>query len=312
MNGPAVPSSSPWMESIGWMLLHSLWQGAGVAMAMAVALCVLRRAPAHARYLVSCAAMILMVALPIATLSRGNVPHPSPSIHHDAVAEPAIVAPIGLDGGSSLRIPTLADRLEPMLPAIVALWMAGVGVLSLRLLGGWIQARRWVRHHTRPLADPWPARVERLKERLGIRRAVALLESARVEVPMVVGWLRPAVLVPVAALSGLSVPELEAILAHELAHVRRHDYLINLIQCVVEVVMFYHPATWWISRASAASASNAATTWPWRSVATGSSTRGPWPPWRDCVSPRSPRQRRPAAGSCSPASAASSNLRRSR
>ena len=135
-----------------------------------------------------------------------------------------------------------------MLPAIVSLWMAGVAVFSMRLLGGWIQARRWVRHDTRPMTDPWIDRVERLKERLGVHRAVALLESARVEVPMVVGWLRPAILVPFAALAGLSAPELEAILAHELAHIRRHDYLINLIQCVVEVLVFYHPATWWISR----------------------------------------------------------------
>ena len=91
MNGPAIPSSSPWIEAIGWMLLHSLWQGAGVAMVLAFMLCVLRRAPARMRYLAACAAMILLVALPIATLFRGNVPHPSPSIHHDAVAEPAIV-----------------------------------------------------------------------------------------------------------------------------------------------------------------------------------------------------------------------------
>ena len=123
--------------------------------------------------------------------------------------------------------------------------MTGAGVLSLRLLGGWASARRWVRRDTRPVVCPW---IDRLKERMGIRRAVALLESARVEVPMVVGWLRPAILVPVAALSGLTAPELEAILAHELAHIRRHDYLVNLLQCVVEILMFHHPATWWITR----------------------------------------------------------------
>ena len=269
-----------------------------------------------ARYLAACAAMILIVALPIAPFPIGRSP--------PAAAGPSAVSraagdrdgrdahrldPASIPGPKELR---LADRIEPMLPAIVALWMAGVGVFSLRLLGGWLQARRWVRRQTRPLADPWPDRVERLKERLGVRRAVALLESARVEVPMVVGWLRPAILVPVAALSGLGVPELEAILAHELAHIRRHDYLVNLIQCVVEVLMFYHPATWWISRVIRRERESAATTWPWRPAATGSPTRGPWRPWRDCASPRSPRQRRPTAASCSPASAASSTLRRSR
>jgi beta-lactamase regulating signal transducer with metallopeptidase domain len=136
-------------------------------------------------------------------------------------------------------------RIGPIFPAIVGLWMTGVGALSLRLLGGWVLARRLVRRDTRPLVGAW---IDRLKERMRMRHAVAFLESAHVEVPMVIGWLRPAILVPVAALSGLTAPELEAILAHELAHIRRHDYVVNLLQCVVEVLIFYHPATWWITR----------------------------------------------------------------
>jgi beta-lactamase regulating signal transducer with metallopeptidase domain len=254
MNGPAYWSASPWVEAIGWTLLHSLWQGAGVAMALAVVLGVLRRAPAQARYLAACAAMMLMVALPVATLLRSGDIHPSPRLDHAAIAKPAVVAkmtPIGLDLAvrPGMARSWIVDRIEPVLPVAVALWLAGVGGFSLRLLGGWIQARRWARDHTRLLVDSWPDRLDRLKLRLGVRRAVALLESSRVEVPMVVGWVRPAILVPVAALSGLTVPELEAILAHELAHIRRHDYLVNVIQCAVEVVMFYHPATWWVSSA---------------------------------------------------------------
>ena len=137
--------------------------------------------------------------------------------------------------------------MRPVLPAIVALWVAGTGVFSLRLLGGWVHAQQWLRRDTRPLTGPWLDQLDRLKERMKLPQAVRLLESSCIEVPMVVGWLRPAILVPVAALSGLSAVELEAILAHELAHIRRHDYLINLLQCVVETLVFYHPATWWIS-----------------------------------------------------------------
>jgi beta-lactamase regulating signal transducer with metallopeptidase domain len=248
MSGPVTMSASPWIVAIGWMLLHSLWQGAGIAIALGVVLRALRCAPSQVRYLASCAAMVVLVALPIASLRR-----PPPPVRPDAVAETRIrlaVTPVAADRASTSPpvVLRLTDRMEPLLPAIVAGWLAGVGVFSLRLLGGWIQALRWVRCRTRPLADPWPDRFDRLKERLGVRRAVALLESAWVEVPMVVGWLRPAVLVPVAALSGLSVAELEAILAHELAHIRRYDYLVNVVQCVVEVLMFYHPAAWWISR----------------------------------------------------------------
>jgi beta-lactamase regulating signal transducer with metallopeptidase domain len=235
MNGLAGWSASPWIGTIGWTLLHSLWQGAGVAIVLALVLGVLRRAPSSARYLAACAGMMVMVALPVLALLRSGAPDLRPRVDEGAAAGPPAIATrtaVVLDPGSIAAPdgPRIVGRVEPMLPAIVALWMAGVGGCSLRLLGGWVQARRWARQHTRPLADPWPDRVARLKERLGIRRAVTLLESARIEVPMVVGWVRPAILVPVAALSGLGMPELEAILAHELAHIRRHDYLVNLIQ----------------------------------------------------------------------------------
>ena len=87
----------------------------------------------------------------------------------------------------------------------------------------------------------------RLAQALRIRGAIRLLESAAVEVPTVIGWLRPVVLIPVATLSGLSTEQMEMVLAHELAHIRRHDFFVNLMQAVVETLLFYHPAVWWIS-----------------------------------------------------------------
>ncbi len=238
--------SSSGVDAIGWMLLHSLWQGAAIAIALALVLLFLCRAPAQARYLAACGAMALMIALPAAAVWRPRailsvVPAPRPIDPQPTTAEGTVSTK--LDSTPAPR--PWRTRIVTIFPAIVGLWMTGAGVLSLRLLGGWVLARRWVRRDTRPLVWPW---INRLKERMGIRRAVAFLESASIEVPMVIGWLRPVILVPVAALSGLTAPELEAILAHELAHIRRHDYLVNLLQCVVEVLMFYHPATWWVTR----------------------------------------------------------------
>ncbi len=253
MIGISAASSSTWVNAIGWMLLHSLWQGAAVAMSLALVLRVLRRAPAQARYLWACIAMSLLVALPAASLRRPeSTPSVIPGTHSPGTD------PLKLGGGPTPglnRTPStrseeirFVDRIQPILPAIVGLWMAGAGVLSLRLLGGWILSRRWARRDTRPLVGHWIDRLDRLKERMGIRRIVILLESSHVEVPMIVGCIRPAVLVPVAVLSGLTAPELETILAHELAHIRRHDYFVNVLQCVVEILVFYHPATWWIAR----------------------------------------------------------------
>ena len=104
-----------------------------------------------------------------------------------------------------------------------------------------------VRRETRPAAQPWAESLARLKDRLRIDRPVRLLGSIRLQVPVVVGWLRPVILLPVTALTGLPSDQLEAILAHELAHIRRYDYLVNLVQSVVETLLFYHPAAWWIS-----------------------------------------------------------------
>ncbi len=238
--------SSSWVDTIGWMLLHSLWQGAAVGLALALVLRLPHRVPAQARYLAACVAMSLMIVLPVAAVRRlETIPSVVPTPRAIERQPPRAEEPADPEVYSTLALRPWRARIVLVFPAIVGLWMTGAGVLSLRLLGGWASARRWVRRDTRPLICPW---IDRLKERMGIRRAVALLVSARVEVPMVVGWLRPAILVPIAAFSGLTAPEMEAILAHELAHIRRHDYLVNVLQCVVEILVFYHPATWWITR----------------------------------------------------------------
>ena len=127
--------------------------------------------------------------------------------------------------------------------------MLGVLVLSLRLLGGWVLTLMLARRAVRAVS-PIRSRPRRgeMARRLELQRRFAVLESAAVSVPTLVGWVRPVVLLPASALAGLSPQcSCEAVLAHELAHVRRHDYLVNLLQSVVETLLFYHPAVWWVS-----------------------------------------------------------------
>jgi uncharacterized protein involved in exopolysaccharide biosynthesis len=146
------------------------------------------------------------------------------------------------------QISAFGASLDPSLPWVVSLWFLGVLVFSAR----WFQGCRWLRRlktrEVEPLADPvWIATLERLKRRLRVARPVLLLRSALAEVPMVTGWLRPIILMPASTLTGLTPAQLETILAHELAHVRRYDGLVNTLQNLLETVMFYHPAVWWIS-----------------------------------------------------------------
>lgn len=151
------------------------------------------------------------------------------------------------------RLPTGGDRdsiarlVHPWLPAFVVFWLSGAVLFSLRPLVGW-----WtIRHLRRTGINELSAHVQHLvnatTEKMGVRRAIRFVQSTAVTAPIVVGWLRPLVLLPISVLTGLTDAQLQAVIAHEIAHVRRHDYLINMMQTVVESLFFYHPAVWWLS-----------------------------------------------------------------
>jgi beta-lactamase regulating signal transducer with metallopeptidase domain len=138
--------------------------------------------------------------------------------------------------------------LRPWLSAIVWAWCLGVVAFATRPLLGWYTVRRLRTVGISPVPASAQSVLERTSQRLGLRRATQILQSTLVQVPVVAGYFRPVILVPMSVISGLPVSQLEAILAHELAHIRRHDYLVNLLQTLVETVFFYHPAVWWLSR----------------------------------------------------------------
>jgi beta-lactamase regulating signal transducer with metallopeptidase domain/uncharacterized protein involved in exopolysaccharide biosynthesis len=219
---------------------------------------VLRRCSANARYIAACAMLGLLVAAPIlsAFWLPGYWSRPTlVGIAKDTtlIGNPVLAAiprtPVSLVfSHSAAGLWDPARQLNQILPWVVEFWLIGVLALSCR----WICGNRWVRRvktfKTEPLEDLWQCRLRELSQRLGIARRVVLLQSAWIEVPMVIGWLKPVILLPASALSGLTPAQLEAILAHELAHVRRYDYLVNWFQTLAETLMFYHPAVWWVSR----------------------------------------------------------------
>jgi beta-lactamase regulating signal transducer with metallopeptidase domain len=252
----------PAAQVIGWALLHFLWQGALVGGLTAVALAALRRSAADVRYVVGSIGLSLMLTLPAVTavqLWRADAPGTPPpttpvtaAIVETAPASasvPAMVLAADHPSATVARTSGFAvARLERWLPVLVFGWLCGVALLTLRLMSGWMWVRRMKSHGASPAADGWQHIVARLSRRLHIARRVRLLESTLVDVPTVIGWVKPVVLLPASALAGLSPQQLEAILAHELAHIRRHDYLVNLLQTLVETLLFYHPAVWWLSR----------------------------------------------------------------
>jgi beta-lactamase regulating signal transducer with metallopeptidase domain/Leucine-rich repeat (LRR) protein len=267
MNALQALLTRPLTVRVGWALVHFVWQGALLAALLGVFLWFARRSSAGLRYTACCGALLVMAACPPVTFVLISGPEPVAAAEPaaeptrtvvvsrvpwspPATGEPARVVPEPVPVAAAPARPWWErgrHAVERHLGRAVAVWLAGVLLLSVRLLFGWRRVRR-LRRSARPGGcAAWEETVGRLARRLGVRRPVQVLESALAGAPAVVGWLKPALLLPASALTGLTPEQLEGVLAHELAHVRRHDYAVNLAQTVVETLLFYHPAVHWVS-----------------------------------------------------------------
>lgn len=252
---------------LGWTLLHFVWQGTALAALLLVLLFLLRRRSASARYLACCTVLLLMTLCPPITflaltprlsqtaLTPGGTPGVADPTHATATAGnvKAATAKAAAAGNATiafLPIDALPVRplLERLLPWLVIGWSLGVLLLCLRLVGSSLVVSRLVRRGVRPITGEWEARLRRLAGQMRLHRPIRLLESSRVQVPTVIGSVRAIILLPATMLTGLLPQQIEALLAHELAHIRRYDPLINLWQIALETLLFYHPAVWWVSR----------------------------------------------------------------
>ncbi len=245
MNGLDLPTLGTLVATLGWTLLHFLWQGAVAGVLFGLALAVTARASALTRYRVACVFLALLAACPVVTFFWLS-PDYSSGAGVMALKPPATMAMLTFAAANAAS--DWRALIDPWLPWAVLVWAAGVTFMTGRLLVEWREVRRLTQLDIEPLTAAWQRRVARLRATLGVRRAVRVLQSARVHVPIVIGWLKPVILVPVGAFAGLTPAQLELILMHELAHICRNDYLVNLMQVVVETLLFYHPVVRWVSR----------------------------------------------------------------
>ncbi|MCA8831379.1 M56 family metallopeptidase [Hymenobacter pini] len=257
------------VRALGWTLVHSLWQGAVVALALAGLLLLLRQHSAEVRYRTSAAALLVLLTLASITFARYYTAAPPAAssatagftVGNDAavradgstpttatVATATVqAAPVAVEPAAPTGLQAWLTYFDNNLPVLVAAWLLGLLAMTLRLLGGLAYVQRLRRYRVQPLAEEWQQRLQALADKANLKQPVQLLESALVRVPVVVGHLSPVILLPLGTVSGLSAAYLEAILAHELAHVQRRDYLMNLVQSVAETLFFYHPAVWFIT-----------------------------------------------------------------
>jgi beta-lactamase regulating signal transducer with metallopeptidase domain len=246
------------VAALGSVLLHFLWQGALIGLLAWLTLLLARREKPQVRYALACLALLSCLLLPTWQVARLFLAETAAVSDHSSMGaagpEDRAEAPAASAAAAAfLPVPALPSPPDHLLRWIVGLWALGAGLLAARLACGllWVERLRasaTVEDST--VADPerWQATVDRLALRFGLRRAVALRFIAEGDSPLSAGWLKPVVLLPAALALRMPYPLLEALLAHELAHIRRHDYLVNLLQAAVEVVLFYHPVVWWLSR----------------------------------------------------------------
>lgn len=234
------------VRALGWTLVHALWQGAAIALLLWVVLPKTRSA--RRRYWMAYGGLLSLAGFAVATFFRVY----EPSKAAEAASVPHIEAFVlelpGLPSAAPANYwATVAETLEAWHPVIVALWLPGFLFFLLRLAGGLHYVHRLRTHRVRPAPDEWQERLRALAARAGHTRPVRLLESALVQVPMALGHFKPLILLPVGLANHLTPAEVEAVLAHELAHIARRDWLFNLLQTLLEAVFYFHPAVWWMS-----------------------------------------------------------------
>jgi beta-lactamase regulating signal transducer with metallopeptidase domain len=246
--------------ALGWTLLHFCWQGAVLASVYAVLDRITSRARPSVRYLVAICVLALMPLAVVSTFAiemrdqasaaidaSAALPISAPffDVTQDAVARelPAAFLPV-------VKQPRLwfAEHLEPELPWVDDIWMVGVVLLALRAMGGWLQLEMLRKRARRMVPPDIQRQFQQMCERMRMGRQMSLRISDEVISPLAMGIWRATVILPISSVLRMPPSELEAVLAHELAHIRRWDYLCNLLQTAVESVLFFHPAVWWVSR----------------------------------------------------------------
>ncbi|MGV3589787.1 MAG: M56 family metallopeptidase [Adhaeribacter sp.] len=237
-------------KALGWTILHSLWQSTLIAVLLSVAMLLLHRQSSRLRYRVAIGALFLNLAVAVVTFSYYYQSHPA-NAGLKAVVAPTTSyfssQPAAAEESNFSLLTAASEYFAAHLPLLVSLWLLGMALMLLRFMGGLAYLQRLKSYKTTPVPDQWQNRLHQLSQELKIKKVIRLAESALVQTPLVIGYFKPVILLPLGTIAELPVAQIEAILAHELAHLKRHDYFFNLLQSLTEIIFFYHPAIWWIS-----------------------------------------------------------------
>jgi len=237
----------PWIQALGWTLLHFIWQGLVIGAAFAAVRALIPRAHCTARYGAGLAALAALTLWPIATFLAMRPWNVDATDAATSVAQTGTTVAAGVSAIVDVAGTQFSSVIEATMPWLVLLWAGGVLAMGGRIVWQWRALMRLTQSWAESSVE-LDAALLSLKKRFAILQRVRVLVSERVDTPMLVGWLRPVVLLPAAVVLGFPRQQIELIVAHELCHLRRYDHLVNFAQVLVETVFFYHPVVHWISR----------------------------------------------------------------
>jgi len=240
--------SSPILTSLALTLLHFLWQGLLVAIVLKSALLIFNSNKPQLRYALSALAMLVNLLLPIITFII--------IYQTEVTSVNTLASSLALNEFiQELKQPDalftyreLTETLPLLLPYLSVLWLATITLLASKLLIEISTVSKLPKQGTVAPNDELKSRFDELVKQISLNVTPRLLISLKVEVPMAIGWLKPVVLLPATMITGLNNAQLEMLILHELAHIRRHDYLVNFLQTLVEILLFFHPAVLWVSK----------------------------------------------------------------
>jgi bla regulator protein blaR1 len=245
MNLPEIIDQT-WMQALGWTLVHSLWQGLGVVIVTITLLKLIDKRSSSLRYVIACTGMAVVLLFSVGTFVwKINALSFSDTTRSGFTQ---VNFPGTASASDATLVETISSAIEQHMAILILLWACGSFLFIVRLAGGLFWLHRLTQSAT-PMNNGWQEIVSKLVNQLGITNLVRLAESTRIDSPMVVGYLKPLILLPAGMIGGLTTEQVEAILLHELAHIKRHDFLVNIIQSCVEVIFFFNPFTWILSDA---------------------------------------------------------------
>jgi|GEM_PF-944647 len=242
--------NSPATQALGWTLIHSLWQG---ALCYLLSIAVLRSIPtkhSEARYAASVAVLTLMLISSVVTFALVYAPATAEPTQSLAAAVRPVYDPVTTQATTPSAFHAILSQLNTMagrqMGIVSALWLIGAVAFMLRIASGYWYVG-FIRKSAQPINSSWQAQINELAAKINIDRFVEVAQSELINAPMVLGYLKPVIMIPVGMFSGLTTDQLEAIFVHELMHIKRRDYLVNLIQAVLEAIYFFNPFAWILS-----------------------------------------------------------------